>query len=361
MKPIQRCAAIVAAATLLASCGGGGGGGAKATPVTPTVITTSGPAATGTAIARGSLTVKFPATFHVAKLAAGSTRTVRGTNTTQRTPAYVNPSGGYYLDIFVDGVPAVDPSDAGIGNVSNTTDGTQTFSFPLYSTSAHKIVAIETDNGLYSGSLLAIGELDISAGAFSPGDAPSFGLTMLMNAVGIGLVSNLTNGNDAQACLADAKTGTCGFPYNAPTCVNSSSGPVFAYTVDPTGGFVTNGGAGVTIPQLTGWLSQPANLGNSVSGAPLGSGYTLNFPATSGDLQVRLSALNPATAVFNDFTNPPATPMPLLYPGIDALANQNSAVSGLITQTIGQWGATTSSNNVFTAVGTIAPSNPNFC
>ena len=100
-------------------------------------------------------------------------------------PAYVNPNIGNYLDVWVDGSHVIAPA-AGFPNVVASPDGTQTFTLPIYSTSSHNVVAIESDCALNTCDLLALGEADIANGSFSPGDTFAVGLTMQMNVVYVG-------------------------------------------------------------------------------------------------------------------------------------------------------------------------------
>ena len=109
---------------LLAACSGGGGSA-------PSAVTNGAvPPASGNAkaFARATLTWRFPANFHTA------TAVKRKAATAARRPAYVNPTAGSLLDIYVDGtlqlnLDAVTPSHS--VTIVPTPDGTQTLNLPL--------------------------------------------------------------------------------------------------------------------------------------------------------------------------------------------------------------------------------------
>ncbi|MGA2394750.1 MAG: hypothetical protein ABSH03_15515 [Candidatus Lustribacter sp.] len=351
MRLQRRSAAVIVAALFLAGCGGGGGSQTTPTAKAPTAPSTSSAAA----IATGSITIKYPAGLHHAKLAAIASRgqlasTGKSKFSLRRKPTYVNSTSGDYLDIWVDGNHVIDPSDLEEGNVSSTPDGTQTFSIPLSSTAAHQIVAIETDYGIYDGDVLSVGEYDVPANSFAAGSAPVFGLTMLMNAVGIGITSDPVAGSDAETCVysyycyeGENPNYMQFTPNNDYICSAGDSTPsLYTFTTDPDGYFVQPAGAGVAIPTVSNWASLPVTAGNRLSAASgLGSGYTVTYPSdinTNSAVVLNMAAANPATAVYNDFYFDGGS----LYPGIYNLANiggayYNSAVSNLLYYTIGNW------------------------
>jgi hypothetical protein len=347
MKLARRVSALTIA-LLLSGCGGGGG----SAPAPHAVATSTSAAAGATPIATGKLTVKYPASFHTARLLSKAKFTSRSAGIRaagKLRPAYVNGSSGFFLDVWVDGVHVVAPSS---GNILNTSDGTQTFSIPLFSTQAHQLVAIETDTGLSEGNILAIGELDIPANSFNAGDAPVFGLTMLMNAVGIGITTDPSNGSDATACISgtDCSGETENyFQYTSSDfsiCPSGTTPSLYVFTTDPLGGFVAQGGAGIGVPNLTSWNSLPVNGGSTLaSSAGLVYGYTITYNNAGGALIMNLSATNPAIAIYNDIENSYG---PHLYPGIAALVAANSTVSNLINNSIGAFYTDAYNNGLFT-------------
>ena len=355
---LRRSAAIFTASLLLAGCGGGGGGSQQPTSLTPAAIATASPAATQ-AVTHATLTIKFPASFHRAKIA--STKRTGATVATRQRPAgskvvnprhaqYINSTSGDYLDIWVDGNIVVDASDSDTGNVQATYDGTQQFSIPLTSTSAHQIVAVETDYGIYSeepsSNVLAVGEYDMPSGAFAPGSAPAIGLTMLQNGAGVGITADYQNGSDAVACLynsyCDGEFPQNYLPftpsYESYSCsqYNDYTNALYAFTVDPDGGFVSAAGAGVALPTLQNWASLPLSAGNYLNAGYTGlfEGYTITYPSNySSAVVMTMAVTNPASPIYNDlfeYTNEQ-------YPGLESLVGSNSTLSNLLRSSIGNY------------------------
>jgi hypothetical protein len=329
MRIARGIAALTGCAALLAGCGAGG-----STPAAAHATSTAGTPAsapTGVPIATASLTIKFPATFHTARKASAVTRTSAASKT--RSPAYVNPTSGNQLDIYVNGVDetpglTVNPESAG---------GAQSVTLPLYSSSAQQIVAVETESGAstYPPTPLAIGEADLAAGAFVPGDVTAIGLTMVMNAVGAGITSDPTGGSDAtiDTSLQNPYPDTVcdGFPGNGST--------LYFFSYDMELGFVSSAGLGVTVPTPSGFANEPGTYPLDSLGPPNGSvglntGFVISYQSGSGG--VILSALfsNPAAVVKQDAVNQGG-----VYPGIDALYNNGTLYYAI--QSIGSAAVTT--------------------
>jgi hypothetical protein len=213
----------------------------------------------------------------------------------------------------------------------------------LLSTQSHQIVAVETDKGLnYVGEgpsgLLAIGEYDMPTGSFNPGDAPVIGLTMLMNVVGIGITSDPVNGTDAEAACTAQYDSECDFINFEPSLpaicsAGNSYPPLYVFTADWDGSWVSGAGAGVTIPTLSNWASSPLSAGNTLTASSgLGGGYTITYPSNiTSAVVLNLAAANPAVAVYNDYYEEYnyGDYGDLLYPGIDALVNSGTIPSNI--------------------------------
>ena len=170
--------ALAAAALLFAltACGGGG----SSTPKTSAAQATTAPKLT--AIAKGTLSLKFPPGYHRAKASA------RKTAANTRTPAFVDPTTGSVLDIYVNGnfVGGLDGTPGHSVTIAPTADGTQTISnIPLYSTTTD-VTVIEWDSS--DTYILAVGELP--SVAVSAGVGASLALTMQMNATGFAITTN---------------------------------------------------------------------------------------------------------------------------------------------------------------------------
>jgi len=304
---LRHSAAVITAALLLAGCGGGGGSPSAVPAPAASSSGANGASTTQKPVAIASLTVKYSAHFHTAKIKT------KGTSKNRR-PAYVN-SGSNYLDVWVvntSSSSAVHVVNSNGGpNVNPSADGSQTFSIPLYSTNPNQIVAYESDepNGSY-GDILSLGETDL--GSFTAGSAPTIGLTMLMNAQQIGVMSDPDNGNN------DAQTYSPYYSYNLICSTPATISPLYFFTTDSEGGFVDLAGAGgVSLPTVKGWtsdISSPANAltqGSGVSGAYI---VTINNGNLSDGVTVNLSATNPAYSPALDAAYSNGA-----YPGLDYL------------------------------------------
>jgi len=291
---------VLVAVALLAGCGGGG----SSVPTSPAAVTSTA-APSGNPIATANLTVKFPATFQQAAMSASSARL---------TPSYVNP-GAYFLDVFVDGQHVIAPATH---NVVNSAQGTQTFTLPIYSTAGHQVVAIESNALLNTGFIIALGEFDIPANSFSPGDTFAVGLTMQMSVQNVGFMTN-TSGAGASI--------TPNFSAGCPSPMPFTVGPLYPFAADVTGGFVTNAGLGSVTPTVTNWLSNSASPTSTLTTTANGQnqGYSVTFNSDAG-VQVDLSVLNPAYVIQQDVFNNQND-----YPGIQSLYNGGhlSSLSGI--------------------------------
>lgn len=304
--------AAIAALAILAGCGGGGGGSVPKPASSPTAV--AGSSNGRTPVATATLKVKFSAAFQTAKR-AGSAATkapAKAAAGTTRKPAYVN-SNANYLDVWVvGGGTAVHVVDSSVGgsNIAATADGSQTFSIPLYSYNNNQIVAFEADapDGSF-GHLLAVGEADLAT--FAPGTAPQIGLTMLMNAQYIGIMSDPNNGN------GDAQVGSPFLLPNSNICTSEdSSGSLYLFAADAGTGFVNLAGAGGTAqPAVTSWTSDTTAPSNTFAqGNGLGAAYTMTANNLNGGVTLRVSAPNPAYALALDAANAGST-----YPGAQFL------------------------------------------
>ena len=178
------CATAVVA---MSSCGGGGSSAPSPSGALPTPGAKGTPApaaANRTSVGTAQLVIKLPA------VVTAKNKTVHARNAAgQRSPAYVNPTPGNVLDIYVDGslIPNIDNAVGGNDSmyIQNTTDGTQSVSLPLFSTSNNDIVVVEWDGTAHNAEL-AVGETD--SGHFAPGSPLNVGLTMLMNARSVGVL-----------------------------------------------------------------------------------------------------------------------------------------------------------------------------
>lgn len=186
--------------------------------------------------------------------------------------------------------------------VSNIGDGTQTVAVPLYSTTAHTIVAVETDGGLPSGSILALGEADISANAFSPGGAIAIGLSMAMSVESVGLMTDPADVN------GDAYIGSPFTSFFINGCGPGSQSNVYGFAADETGGFTnsegTNQGNGPPIPTLVGFTddagTSPPDFVGPASSTPT-LGYTITFnDGSTGGVTLKLAATNPIYPILSD-------------------------------------------------------------
>jgi streptogramin lyase len=256
----------------LAACGGGGT--SPAPKVTPAMVATAGPAAIG----KGTLTLRFPPTF------AKVVNFVRKTSSSSRRPAYVNPTAGNLLDIYVGGtlvlnLDGVTPSDS--GTVVATSDGTQTFNnVPVYSAQSD-IAVIEWDST--HSSILALGENP--SVSFSPGTALNVALTLQMNATGFA-ISQYNDGSRATALNAQNYiVGAPGYPTS-----------VYFYPIDPLGGYTTAvpaTGYGGVPPSAT--VTGTATLGdNSRIGAQPTGSYLLSYATANSGITTTASTTNPA-------------------------------------------------------------------
>lgn len=286
----------LAVGPLLAACGGGGGT-VPASPA-PHAAMPSGTAANGAPVGTAQLTLRLPKVL-VAKVPAASV--ARGAN-------YVNPVGpsaGVYnvIDIYVNGTlqqnldGVAGSSDSILVNNPNG-DGTQSISFPLYSSGSNDIIAIEWDHA--HANILAIGETPPGSVSFSPGSVFNVSLTMLMNVRSTIITTDNVNGSDAQIIsFQNYNVGTYSCSVSPVT-----SNQFYLYSADATGAFVPVAGyGGITVPTVIG------NFGSGTSKvvqSPDG-GYFASYDSAGDQIEVETSATNPAYDVVHNQAN---------YPGI---------------------------------------------
>jgi len=308
---------LLMSVVMLSACGGGGG---HATPTTAATATAGSGASTNrTPVGHATLTIKLPAGFNVAKTSATARTATTAASTkktaasTVRKPSYVN-SLGAYIDIWsVDtiGQTAVHAVDSTNGpNLTPNPDGTQTFTVPIYSTSANEIVAFQTDTAGGFGNILTIGEADL--GTFVPGSAPQVSLTMFMAANHIGIMTDPDNRNMDASVLAS-------YPSQANVCTAPTPlGPFYFFTADHSGGFIateTAGVGGISQPTVVSSTSDSSSPANTFSQAPgLGGGYSVTLNNIIAGETVKLAAGNPAWALADDAVNSRG-----VYPGVDYL------------------------------------------
>lgn len=324
---IRSCALAMAAA-LLAACGGGGSapgavlpkgaGGAATTGATGGTPTYTAASPSQRPVATATLTIKYPTSFHVASLAAAARSPAPHTSSHTRQPAYVNPDG-YDLDVFV-----VNNSNSGSishpvnqQSISNGGgDSTQTLSIPLYSNAQQYIVAIESIGGVASEGrqILSIGEADLAASSFNPGDAPTIALTMQMNAENIGMTSDQSNASDAVAFpIVSAPTPNIYNSWNGSTtaCSTGAGSPnLYYFATDSRGGFnlITEqaGTGGIPYPVLLGYQSDQLTNANTVTSSTAGGNgpnLSITFNALTGSnntgVTFTFGITNPAAAIAN--------------------------------------------------------------
>ena len=307
MHRLQTLLAVGAASVItMASCSGGGsstapGSAAMAKPQVK-VGTPAPLAANRTAVGTTSITLKLPAIFkskngkavsalHVTRTASGSTR----------KPAYVNPTSGYVIDIWVNGTLASNlDGQAGSDSllIQSTLSGVQAIgNVPLYSTGINYIDVFEYD-GTYGNDrdLLAFGET--TDGPFTAGTAQSASVTLQMNAQYIGVL-NLYNQDDPEEMSGQAY-----FPSDvANSCApnQQTEGQLAFYPADATGAFVAAAGYGGTLtPTIT---STPLSGGTSVLGQTTAGIYQLAWDANCDGVQVSATASNPAYPAYADATD----------------------------------------------------------
>jgi hypothetical protein len=277
LPDLLRRLVFAGALVVLAACSGGGSVAPRsAAPAVPS----------RTAIAHGTLTLRFPAGFRTAK---GVTRR---TGASTRHPAYVNPASGNLIDIFVGGtlvtnLDGVTPSDS--VTVMPTPDGTQTIAnVPLFS-SGQDVAVIEWDSsGLM---LLAIGEAP--SVSFAAGGTPTITLTMQMNATGFAITTH-SDGSSASMMNGYFTGGATGTPNQ-----------VYIYATDPLGGYVTaappSGSGGFpTNVSVTGVPNDGSHFGSQIIGS-----YAVSFLSVTSDVVVAATASNPAGLAAADTTNYP--------------------------------------------------------
>lgn len=271
-----RAAGLCGVAALFAGCGGSSAG-------VPHAATA---AVAGPSNATGTLTIKYPAGFHTAHTSLSSAR----------KPAYVNPTNGDYIHIFVDNNEIGGSPFA----VAATPDGTQTITVPFYSANANALSVTEND-APSGGNVLATGST--SNNPIAPGGTAAVTLTLNMNTTRIVMTSDPVAGSDA---LVLSQTGE-----PAPFCIPSTPTSLYTFGADPSLGYVLPGTpagfGGIPIPNLANQssagtsrilpqqLSLLAELDGSMN--PIFANFNVTSPATStsssGQAIVYIPAGNP--------------------------------------------------------------------
>ncbi len=264
------------AAAILALAGCGGGGGAVQPKAAPSAQATANAAA---AIARGTLTLRFPPSYHIA---TGASRLKANAS---RRPAYVNPTAGNLLDIYINGTLATNIDGSTLthsATVAPSPDGTQTLTnVPLYSTSTD-VAIVEWDAG--DSVILAVGET--TGISVTPGTTSTLAVAMQMNATGFAITSN-ANGSSSSAFSGSYTVGS-----------SSAASVVYVYPTDPLGGYTSaapsSGYGGVPSISVTGSESDASRFGLT----PLGA-YQVTYASPSSTISVFATAGNPAYFFYN--------------------------------------------------------------
>jgi hypothetical protein len=289
---VHRSIVLALATTLITGCGGGGN--------STSPLPSSGSPTQGQAVGRGTLTIIFPPNFQRATRAASAKRSAAAV----RNPAYVNPTAGNILDIYVDGVLQSDLD----GNTLNgdsatiiaTSSGTQTLNIPLYSTATNDIAVVEYDSG--KANVLALGE-NPTTPQFTPGSSPQISVSLLMNVQGIAI---------AYASAPVNATALNANSYNEfDFCANGNAlnNVFFLFATDADGGFVATPGSGATT--TTGSYAgtvQPTISSSSPNSSvppataiePYNGGYAVSFGNNSGIAVYPVVPSNPAAIVFGN-------------------------------------------------------------
>lgn len=257
-----RVAAWTALGGLLASCGGG----------TSNTYTAGVHASVTTqANATGTLTVKYPTGFAVVK---------RGLSSKQRHAAYVNPSAGNVLNVYVDNQLVGGASIP----VVQTTDSTQTVTVPFVSANSNVVTVYEYDS---SANILAYGVS--GSNAIAAGGTAAVTVTLAMNASRMGVTTDPVAGTDA--LLIDT---TAGLP--TPFCM-AGSGQVYSFAADLSAGYVLPGvavGSGGIPSQAIYSESTP---GTSRFGAQQ-LGFHMTFDGGNDPLTASLIQTNPYNLIY---------------------------------------------------------------
>lgn len=317
-------ATTLLAAAALSACGGGGGGGGTTPSSLPTSVAAPNPqaslvahgsppplASARTAVATASVTLKLPQ-----GLLANNASTTTA-SAAQRSPKYVNPVNGNYIDIYVDGTLLTNLDGSGacdsLSVASANASGTLNASLPLYYAggTTNTVVAIEYENQAsycndHYRTLLAVGEINPSA--VSPGSSNPLTLTMQMNAAYVGIVDlpNLTNPeltyNFERIAYSGAYPGGSFYCGGKP---NPNDG--FAlYPADNEGYFVPIAGyGGTSTPQVSSFSSDNGGT-STIAQSTLGEWYAVldqGNGTTCDGVSINVNASNPAYAIYYDLLN----------------------------------------------------------
>ena len=222
--------------------------------------------------ATANLTIRYP---------TGFARVNRGLST-QRKAAYVNPTAGNFLNIYVDGnlIPG------GAVNVTATPDSTQLVQVPLVSSNQNVITVQEWDNNGHELASGGTGPNPIAAGGTA---TPT--VTLSMNATAMGVTTDAVAGSDALLINTTTQVPT-------PFCLTASK-RVYAFAADPSAGYVLPGtpagNGGIPAPALT---STVPTAGTSRFGAQ-SVGYYMGFDASNDGVAAFFSQTNPLAGGVN--------------------------------------------------------------
>jgi hypothetical protein len=271
------------------------------------------PAAGRTSYGTARVTLTLPKAFtgknasaiHAKAASIKAAAQKRAATTGRKSPAYVNPSGGSVLDIFVDG-SLLSNIDNEVGSqdsmyVVATSDSTQTLNVPLFSTSNNDIVVVEWDSTAHN-SALAVGETWV--GTFTAGQPVNVPLTMLMNAQSLGIL-DVYYQQDPEVMYGQSYYGlneSCGQPG-----VQAQFG---VWEADGTGTFVPVAGyGGTTAPRV---IASPNPGGTTTAGQTNIAGlYQVNWDGNCDGVQISASATNPAYPIVD--TENYSAPAPSSY------------------------------------------------
>lgn len=329
MNALLRVIALATVSALAAGCGGGGSSAVTLPQSTPSAA----PVPQGKAVGAGTLTIVFPPTFQRASK-AGTARA----SAARRAPAYVNPTNGNLIDVYVDGtlqynLDGVTPSDS--ATVSSGVDGTQTLSIPLYSTATNDIAIVEWDGT--KSNVLAVGEN--SSTAFSPGTAPVISVSLFMNVQGIALSTSSVGFSASPLTTNSSTSAFVGCGPSSPATNNV----FYLFATDASGGLIvpdtaTTTGYGGSV--LAGLSSQTPTVAGPIPTVirPYNGGYAISYDAAADPITIYASVpSNPAATVFSNSTAYPSFTNVSALSGLSSYVNSGNAyyaVNGYLGATL---------------------------
>jgi hypothetical protein len=288
------------AALALAACGGGGSSAVQPSASAAKAKATAPPsAAARTSVGSATLTLSLPLALSGKKGVA-----MRARAASKRSPNFVdpvpnpNPTAGVYpsnlLDIYVDGtlIPNID-GQAGPNHsvlVGGASNGQQTLSVPLYSTSLNDIVVIEWDyTDTYA---LAIDEDEL--GQFYAGNPVAASVTLDENVTGLGIVD--VPGYSYPMAPLNGNYWYLG-------CNVNSSAQFGIFGADALGDFVP-------LATYDGTSTPTVSFSNYSGSSPVtpgtfgGSSYTITWDQyCDSSSQINATVSNPANTVYSNVTD----------------------------------------------------------